>query len=89
MAAILVYFVERLPSPARSNIPQTVQSLLGKALPPQNHSIAVHRKLIRDIDSRLTGRRGHHDPTAQSHMLWSSMRREPLLKLLLLHDRRL
>ena len=50
----LIYFIEGLSSPAWSNVPQTVNPLLIiKALPPQNHRIAVHRKLLRNSGIRL------------------------------------
>src|SRR6266536_6645720 len=81
--------IERLSSPPGSNVPQTVQSLVGKALAPQNHRIAVQRKLFRNGDIGLTRSGGQDDTAAQSHLLWSAVRSDPLLYLRLLHDGKL
>ena len=85
----LVYFVARFPSPARSNVPQTVQPLLAKALSPQNHRIAVHRKMLCNSDIGLALSYGQHDTAAQRHLLRSAVGPNPLLDLLPLHGRKL
>src|ERR1700680_4692380 len=58
----LIYGIERLSSPPWSNVPQTVRTLLTKALPPQNHCIAVDRKLLRDRDIGRRGSGGQNNP---------------------------
>jgi hypothetical protein len=71
-----IYFIEGLSSPARSNVPQAVQPLLAKALPPQNHRIPVHRKLLGNRNIGLPGSGCQNDPTAQRHLVWRSMPRQ-------------
>src|SRR6266566_2939790 len=88
-AGNLVDGIQRLASPARGNVPQTVQSLIRKALAPQNHRIAVHRKPFRNGDIGLTRSGGQDDMAAQSYLLWSAVRSDPLLYLLLLHGGKL
>jgi hypothetical protein len=85
----LVYVIERFSPTPGSNIPQSVQTFLAKTLALQNYSIAIHRKLLCNRNIGLPGRGRHHDPASQSHLLWSSMRRNPMPELLLLHRRRL
>src|SRR5437879_9167866 len=46
----------RVASPAGSDVPQTVQSLVTKALAPQNHRVSVHRQPPSNGDLGLTGR---------------------------------
>jgi hypothetical protein len=41
----------------------------------------------RDIGQPRSGR--HHDTAAQSHLLWRSMRRDPLPELFLIYSRKL
>src|SRR5438445_6603810 len=72
----LVDRIRRLSSPAGSDVPQTVQSLVTKALAPQNHRVSVHRQLLRNADIGLTGSGGQNDTTTQSHLLGSAVRRD-------------
>src|SRR5260370_13269676 len=65
----LVDLIGGLSSPAGSHAPQTIQPLLTKALAPQNHRVAVHRKPLRNSDIRLTRSGDQNDPAAQSHLL--------------------
>ena len=69
-----------LSSPAGSDVPQTVQALVTKALSPQNHRVSVHRKPLRNRDIGLAGSGGQNDTATQSHLLWSAVRRDPLLE---------
>jgi len=85
----LVDFINRLPSPTRSNIPQTVKAFGGETLPPQIHRVPAHRKLLGNRDVGLPRRGRHNDPAAQSHLLWRSMRRDPLPKLFPVYSRNL
>ena len=85
----LIDVIERLSSPAGSNVPQTVQSFVPKTLTPQNHRIAVHRKLLGNGDIGFTGSGGQDDTAAQSHLLWRTVRCDPLLNLLLFYGRKL
>src|ERR1700681_161505 len=85
----LIYSINGLSSPPRSNVPQTVQTLLTKALPPQNHRIAGDRELLRNRDIGPPGSGSKTDPTAQRHVLCSPMRPDPLLEFVLSHGRRL
>src|SRR5260370_4487648 len=85
----LIAGIQGLSSSAGSNIPQTVQSFVPKALAPQNHGIAVHQKLLGNGDSGFTcgGGRGH--TAAQSYLLWSAVRLDPLLNFLLFYGGKL
>src|ERR1039457_3965168 len=78
----LIDFIRGLSSPARSDVPQTVQPLVTKALAPQNHGVAVHGKPLRNCDIGLASDSAQNDTTAQSHLLWSTVRHGPLLDLL-------
>ncbi len=44
----LIDLIFGLASAPRSDIPQTIQALITKALSPQNHRISVYRKSLRD-----------------------------------------
>src|SRR5665213_756394 len=85
----LIDSIQGLSSPARSNIPKSVQPLLRKAPPPKNYGVPVHRKFLRNSDIGLPRCCRCHHPATQSHLLWRSMRRHPLRKLLLIRRRRL
>src|ERR1700733_6211890 len=67
-------------SPARSDAPQTVQPLVTKALSPQNHGVSIHRKPMRNGDVGLARGGGQDDTAMQSRLLWSAVRRGPLLE---------
>jgi hypothetical protein len=69
--------------------PQTVQTLVTETLSLQNHGVSIHCKPFRNCDIRLARRSGKNDPAAQSHLLWGTVRRSPLLELLVLHFRNL
>ena len=81
----LVDLVCRLSSAPRSDVPQTVQSLVTEALSPQNHCVSIHRKPLRNGDIGLARSGGQNDPAAQTHLLRSAVRRSPLLEFLPLH----
>jgi hypothetical protein len=49
----------------------------------------AHRKLLRNRDVGLPRSGGHNDPAAQSHLLWRSMRRNPLPELFPVYSRNL
>ena len=78
----LVDGIDRLSSPARSDVPQTVQPLVTKALSPQNHRVSIHRKPLGNRDIGLTRSGGQYDAAAQRHLLWSAVGGSPLLKFL-------
>jgi hypothetical protein len=50
-------------APPRGHFPHTVQPLLGKALTPQRHRLAIHRQPAGDRAVRLAFGRRQHDPT--------------------------
>jgi len=81
----LLDWIRGLSSPAGSDVPQTIQSFVTKALSPKNHRISVHREPLRNGDIGLTRSGGQNDPAAQSHLLRGAVRGGPLPELLLLH----
>src|SRR5260370_11881651 len=81
----LIDGIQGLSSSARSNVPQTVQSFVPKALAPQNHRIAVHRKLLGNGDIGFTCGGGQDDTAAPSYLLWRAVRSDPLLNFLLFY----
>src|ERR1700692_2984022 len=81
----LVDWIGGFSSPARSDIPQTVQPLVTKALSPKNDRISIHRKPLRNGNIGVTRNGGQNDTATQSHLLWSAMGRDPLLEFLPLH----
>src|SRR5713226_1764730 len=85
----LIDGIQGLSSSAGSNVPQTVHSFVPKALPPQNHGIAVHRKPLGNGDIRFTGSGGRDDTAAQCHLLWRAVGCDPLLNLLLFYGGKL
>src|SRR6266851_4263569 len=85
----LVHLIHSLSPPAGSDVPKTVQSLVTKALSPENHRVAVYRKPLRNCDIGLTCSGGQDDTATQSHLLWSTVRCGPLLDLLALHGGKL
>ena len=64
--------------------PQTVESLLGKPLAPQDDRFAIDGKLLGNGDIGETLARSQHDSAAQRHLLRGAMGADPLLNLLLL-----
>src|ERR1017187_7888130 len=81
----LVDLIRGLSSAPRSDIPQTLQALVTEAPSPQNHGVSIHRKALRNCDVGLARSGGQNDTATQRHLLWSAVRRSPLLQLLLLH----
>ena len=76
------YRIDGLPSPAWSHVPQAVQPLVCETLPPQNHRVPVHRKLLRNSHIGLARSGGQHDTAAQRNLLRSTVSPDPLLDLL-------
>src|SRR5260370_9625541 len=84
----LIDGIQGLSSSARGNVPQTVEAFVPKALPPQNHRIAVHGKLLGNGDIRFTCGAGRDDTAAQSYLLRSAWPCAPLLNFLLVYRRK-
>src|SRR6516162_1054530 len=70
-----------LAPPTGGNLPQTRQTLLGKARAPEHHRLAIDLVLLRDRVIGLTGSGRQHDPATQGDLLWGTVGRSPLLKL--------
>jgi len=81
--------IDGLPAPAWSHVPKAIQSLVGEALPPQNHRVPVHRQLLRNSDIGPAHSGGEHDTAAQRHLLRSAVSPDPLLELLQIYGRKL
>ena len=71
-----------LAAPSRSDFPHSVQTLLGEALAPQRHRLAIDRQTAGDRVVRLAFGRRQHDPTPQRHLLRRTEGRHPLPQLL-------
>ena len=69
-------------SAPRSDVPQTVQTLVTKAFSPKNYGVSIHRKPLRNCDIGLARSGGQNNTATQSYLLWSAVRRGPLLEFL-------
>ena len=74
----------RFAAPTRSDLPQTLQALRSKTLTPQRDCVAINVERCGNAQVGSALRRSQHDPAMQCHLLGSSVRSEPLLKLLTL-----
>lgn len=61
--------------------PQTLQAVLREPGAPQDHRLPIGLQQSGDRTVRLATRGRQHDPASQHHLLWGSVRRQPLLNL--------
>src|SRR5215831_4488370 len=66
------------------DLPQSIQSLLGKARAPQNDRLAVYRQPLSNRNIRLTLGGRQYDTAMQGHLLRRTVSGKPLLKLITL-----
>ena len=69
-------------SPPRGHLPETWQTLLGKASAPESHGRASALQLLCDGVIGLALGSCQHDTTAQGYLLGRAIGRSPLLQLL-------
>src|ERR1035441_8463716 len=76
--------VGRFASAAGCDLPQPLQALSGKPVPPQSNRLAVDLQQGGDAGFAFTTGGSQHNPASQRHLLRCSKRRQPALDLLLL-----
>src|SRR5258708_20281788 len=62
----LIDLIRGFSSAPRSDVPKAVQTLVTKALSPQNHRVSIHRKPLRNCDIGLSRSGAYTDPAPPS-----------------------
>jgi hypothetical protein len=81
----LVDWIGGLSSATGSDVPQTVEALVSKALSPKDHRISIYRQPLCYGHIGIAGGGSKNDAATQGHLLWGAMGRRPLFEFLLIH----